>query len=169
MKDRASAIPQEEENIVFEIISKVLSRRYFGIEILDPFSEFFREIALRLLAGGKGDVSPGGRRHSSGNLEEIAGMRKALSRIGKSEGPRIGSQLQANFDLKDPRLQLRIWAAVARVSSSLSIVTIRQDVAVSGAGMRYSLGLKEKLCSRSDADRCDGLNDLALYSFYGKG
>jgi hypothetical protein len=75
-------------------------------------------------------------------------MRKAMSRRGKSEGPRM-SQLQAEFDFKDPRLQLRIWVAVARVSGSLSIVTIRQDVAVSGSGMRYSLGLKEKLCSRS--------------------
>jgi len=31
-------------------------------------------------------------------------MRKAMSRRGKSEGPRIGSQLQAEFDFKDPRL-----------------------------------------------------------------
>ena len=149
IKHTASAIPQEEENMVCEITSKVLRRRYLRIESLHPFSEFFREIALRLLAGGKGDVSPGGRWHNSGNLEEIAGMRKAMSRRGKSEGPRIGSQLQAEFDFKDPRLQLRIWVAVARVSGSLSIVTIRQDVAVSGSGMRYSLGLKEKLCSNT--------------------
>jgi len=61
IKHTVSAIPQEEGNFDCEIISKVLSRRHLRIESLHPFSEFFREIALRLLAGGKGDAFPGGR------------------------------------------------------------------------------------------------------------